>query len=156
MKSRQQYCFFSSLPIEEVRNIISESINVGLIYGNVKDKKIILYSTAKDGTRNSWLPIFFGSLSENPNGTLIEGCFDIAKTTKVIMAYFRAFAILILFLILLALFFEEQKNILLALPFLISMIIFSLVLEKLAKAKVEKCKPVTIEFIENKLSAGRM
>jgi len=152
-----QYCFLSHLSGEKITDIISkqktrwlsDGIN-GKSYGN----QLELYYH-NGSYRNSWNPIFYGTLSENQDGTIIAGSFKTPLYAEIFIWIWRAMTILFT-IFMLIIFFISSKNmsILLASIVPISMFLFSFLLVRIGENMGQENISNVLQFIENGLNAA--
>lgn len=101
--------------------------------------------------RNSWNPIFYGIISEHPDGTMITGYFQMRLSVRIFMLVWRAFVILLFFLELFIVAFSDNASgleIFLIFSLCIIMLIFPYILERIGKTMGEKNKAEILGFFE--------
>lgn len=143
------YDFLTCLTKDEVTAIIARQKGKGLsygIYGNASGPQIRICS--KPGYRNFFIPVFYGVITESPNGTLISGHFQLAQSVKVFMWVWRV--ILLMFAVLVIIFPDRDTKILLT---LLAMILFSFALTRFGWFMGKDCKEEILNFIKVNLIA---
>ena len=148
-----QYSFVTSLSCEAVVDIISklEASPWGSgICGKSDGKQIeISYFPTM---RHPYMPIFGGTISEKSGGTVISGCFQVPRFSRIFPKVYKRFTI---FMFLIALIFGNIDIIGMLYIFLIlsTMFVGMTFLEKSCKAHGEEEKIMVFNFIEKELYA---
>ena len=147
------YRFVSSLSCETIAEIVSKQktswFSGGYVSGKAYGRDIEIRSNP--GFQNSWNPIFYGSMGETPEGTVITGCFRPHPSVKIFMLLFRgllafSFVIALLYQIFLSTYIKEMLVCL-------GGIGFTFAVEKLGEHLGNADKPTVLRFIEKELCA---
>lgn len=103
------------------------------------------------GYRNSWTPIFEGTLTACDDGTMIKGFFSVHDFVKAFMIIWRGFMILIFLGIFLGAFLNNNISMVIFASTPLLMLMFSYVIEKIGVQMGEDGKENILSFIENEL-----
>lgn len=153
---QKEYRFSTHYPLDIIKQVFSHHhtprFKIGINATIDEHNKIqIIYRT---GTRNSWNPIFYGSIIPDSEASIITGSFQTAPSVIAILWICRAFAALILHKLLMVHVYNAFRSFnLLNILFPILMLIYSFVLEHFCKKFAEPNKQKILDFLATELSA---
>jgi len=151
----QSYCFETILSCEEIIEIVSnQKITIfshGGIVGKVYGYKFKLFYMSF--YRNSLAPVFYGSITNGLDKTMIMGTFKIAPTIKIFLRIWRVFLILIFIVIMLNAIVTNDTSGLSFLILILFMLGCSVAIENIGIAVGKKNMDKILSFIENSLLA---
>ena len=157
---KSSYCFLSSLQIDTIRDMIPEQLipkpepwGSGNILKRREEDHISLgfrLPVMIEG-RNPFTPIFYGKLSEHPNGTKIKGSFQVHSGMRVFVWVFASIAF-----IFTAFTLNEVLNNDLNITWLIQsflMILFPFAFERFGLYSSKDHKTALLQYIKSALAA---
>ena len=157
---KHSYCFLSSLQIDAIRDMIPEQLTPkrepwgsGDIFKRREEDHIRLGFRLPfmiEG-RNSFTPIFYGKLSEHPNGTKIKGSFNTHLGVRIFVWVFASISFIFMAFTLDAVLNNDENIIRLVPPFL--MIPFPFALERFGLHFSKDHKTALLQYIESALDA---
>ena len=150
--------FITDLSCDAVLEIILRK-HSGIV-GKIKERQIEIHCVSKNCV-NSWDPIFYGTLYEYENRTVVSGEFHINPHIKAGVLFGRMFSVMLIAFIFIGFIAGNSYNgsigitgVLLFSSVFLLLFWFSFLVEKIGRSLGEETKKEIIRFIEKELLAN--
>jgi hypothetical protein len=152
--NKNQYNYITNLTYKEIGEALSKQNTSnfigGWIHGRIKGREIQI--SCMTTYRNSWTPIFYGTLEDSPDGRMITGSFRTHPFVDFFMIAFRGFLGFAFVIALSTLFVQpSDEREIMPIIVMLGMLLFSFGLEKFGKFLGKMEIPTILKFIEKEL-----
>ena len=156
--SYPKYCFLTNLSCKSVADIVSKQSVPWLTGGGISGKsygnKIEIYHHTY-GNRSLLKYVFYGTVSEHLNGTMIAGHFQETKYLRALLPISQGFIVLMFIVILVQNIYTGASIVVIMISSIsiLSILLSTFIISKMWEAGSEEDKKEVIKFIKKELLA---